>query len=408
MSKCIPSNGRNWRDGGHGSITRRAEDLTARERAERETAHHEHLQVLARNQAQQKQRTREFEETKRLARLKQEERDNCPGFVFAKSCRIPKDVLHGDYSSRYAPVELLQDFGDWAVLGTGVRIGNTAIPLKLISSPSTPIELTRRLGGRLSLGLIAGAATSGVLAGTAVGTIALLMPNSTSDDSAFYKREQYDKLDLGYTQVRVHIKQLPNGAVDAYGFYSGDNPAWRKVPIIKATARDESFVADLGQGIELIWTPLVDTSKVLGIPKLEGAPPPQLVMVYPTTERASRIVVDPVYPPDYQDAILVFPVETGLLPIYVALGLSGDHRYHRPPEDLLAFPDAKRAKAKSFVQGGGKKRRRWTDSSGKIYEWDFQHGKVEIYGKRGNHLGEFDPNTGEQTKPADPARKIEK
>lgn len=50
--------------------------------------------------------------------------------------------MHGDYSSRYAPVELLQDFGDWAVLGTGVRIGNTAAPLKLINSSSTPIEFS--------------------------------------------------------------------------------------------------------------------------------------------------------------------------------------------------------------------------------------------------------------------------
>ena len=47
--------------------------------------------------------------------------------------------------------------------------------------------------------------------------------------------------------------------------------------------------------------------------------------------------------------------------------------------------------------------------TGIIYEWDSQHGTVEIYDRSGrNHLGEFDPETGEQTKPADPSRKVEK
>ena len=44
-----------------------------------------------------------------------------------------------------------------------------------------------------------------------------------------------------------------------------------------------------------------------------------------------------------------------------------------------------------------------------VCEWDAQHGKVEKYSKNGrNHLGEFDPDTGEQTKPADPRRSVEK
>lgn len=47
--------------------------------------------------------------------------------------------------------------------------------------------------------------------------------------------------------------------------------------------------------------------------------------------------------------------------------------------------------------------------NGKIYEWDSQHGTVEVYDKTGRkHLGEFDSVTGEQTKPADPTRRVEK
>lgn len=71
--------------------------------------------------------------------------------------------------------------------------------------------------------------------------------------------------------------------------------------------------------------------------------------------------------------------------------------YIPPPQNLPAFPDAVRVRRKN-------NRVRWQDSDGNIYEWDYQHGRVEKYNKRGKHLGEFDPNTGEQTKPADPSR----
>lgn len=50
------------------------------------------------------------------------------------------------------------------------------------------------------------------------------------------------------------------------------------------------------------------------------------------------------------------------------------------------------------------RRARWRDEDGNIYEWDYQHGRLEKYGKRGRHKGEHDPNTGEQTKPADRSR----
>jgi hypothetical protein len=51
--------------------------------------------------------------------------------------------------------------------------------------------------------------------------------------------------------------------------------------------------------------------------------------------------------------------------------------------------------------------RRWKTRDGIIFEWDSQHGVVEKYNKRGKHLGEFDPETGEQTKSADATREVE-
>ncbi|UZJ29834.1 colicin E3/pyocin S6 family cytotoxin [Streptomyces endophytica] len=76
---------------------------------------------------------------------------------------------------------------------------------------------------------------------------------------------------------------------------------------------------------------------------------------------------------------------------------------------LPAFPDAKPGRAKTSVQSGGGKRPRWVNKKGQIFEWDFQHGTVEMYDKTGKkHLGEFDATTGEQTKPGDPSRHVEK
>ena len=85
------------------------------------------------------------------------------------------------------------------------------------------------------------------------------------------------------------------------------------------------------------------------------------------------------------------------------------HEPKSPPDDdiLPAFPDAKPAKKKTQRQGGGGKRMRWKDKKKKIYEWDYQHGTVEVYNKRGKHIGEFDPETGEQLKDKDKTREVE-
>ena len=82
--------------------------------------------------------------------------------------------------------------------------------------------------------------------------------------------------------------------------------------------------------------------------------------------------------------------------------------YKPAPKDLPGIPDAKRVKEKTPKQGGfSGKRRRWKDSDGNIYEWDYQHGDVEKYNKRGKHQGSFDPNTGKQTKPPVKGREVE-
>ncbi len=243
------------------------------------------------------------------------------GCVFAKSCNLPDGVIDHRQPGNFIPLESLKTYGEWAVLATGSAIAATGTQLQLVGGSSSGTALASRLGGSIALGLAEGAATAGVIAGTALGSIAMLLPNnSLSPDSAYYTREQYAALNMGRTRARLNIKHLPDGSVDVYGFYTGGKASWENVPVIAALPRGDQFVADLGQGIELIWTPAADPNEVLGIPALEGAPALPAVWVYPPTDKSDQILVNPVHPPDYQDAIIWFP-STDIQPIYIALSL---------------------------------------------------------------------------------------
>jgi hypothetical protein len=78
------------------------------------------------------------------------------------------------------------------------------------------------------------------------------------------------------------------------------------------------------------------------------------------------------------------------------------------PRKLTAFPNADVAKPKTKVKGvEGKLRKRWKDNDGQIYESDSQHGTIEIYDRQGNHLGEFDPDTGLKVGEKVNGRKVE-
>jgi len=64
-------------------------------------------------------------------------------------------------------------------------------------------------------------------------------------------------------------------------------------------------------------------------------------------------------------------------------------------------------KPKTPMQDGTRLRRRWKTDDGIILEWDYQHGTVEAYNRRGRHIGEFDPSTGVKKRDADPTRSVE-
>ncbi|WP_055129711.1 colicin E3/pyocin S6 family cytotoxin [Pseudomonas mediterranea] len=372
-------------------------DMTPSELAEREAGQLKYEAMLARQAAYEKERWTKVDKT--LLPIN--------GSVFAKSCKLPDGVIDYSNPNGYVPADLIRQYGNLVWLGGRRTDASGTVPLKQIGAGTITASL-----GRLALGGTAleatGAAVSGtVVTGLLTGMVALLWPSSLGD-SSLYSEEQLRDLKQARSRMRLQIEQQADGSLKGYGFYTGQNRDWEMVDVVHLAPRADHYVADLGDGIELIWTPAVDPSDTLGIPALEAAPQAPPIWIYPPTPMADSIIVDPTYPPEYRDFILVFPVGAGVRPVYVVLNVPGDHKYHKPPALLPAFPDAKIAPSKTFVRGGGVKRRRWKDRAGRIYEWDSQHAAVELYTKQGKHLGEFDPVTGEQTKPADPTRKVEK
>jgi hypothetical protein len=368
--------------------------MTAAELAEREAGQNAYDAMLARQEA--------FERSREVAAKKPEAvRAGC---VFAKSCKLPDAIIDYSNPSGMVPTDSLKDYGELILLGAREADASGGIPLKKISANVIPIGF-----GSLAL---AGSAfealpalVSSAVAAPLVGLVALLIPSSLGD-SALYTDEQLSTLKQARTRVRLRVEQQADGSLKGYGFYTGKNRDWEMVDVVQFTARGDRFVADLGEGVELLWTPAVDGSDILGIPALEAAPQAPHIWVYPPTKAADGILVNPVYPPEYRDFILVFPADSGVRPIYVVLSRARDHAYYGHPKTLPAFPDAVKVKSKSSVQGGGKQRARWVDRKGRIYEWDYKSNAVEKYDKLGTtHLGEFNHLTGEQTGPADPKRK---
>jgi hypothetical protein len=346
-----------------------------------------------RAEAANERNAREFEARKNVPKR---EEVRLPGCVFAKPCALPDGVINYNNPGGYVPLDLLKDYGAYAVLGSAGGASATGTALQWVGGSGSASALAARLGG-FAMRLVTPSSVA-ILVG-------VLIPNTTSADSAFYTAEQYAQLTDGNTRVRLNIKQLPDGSVDFYGFYTGTKPEWQRVPVIAAEPQGDQLVADMGDGIKITWTPAEDPSSVMGIPALEGVTLKPAAWVFPPTDNAAKLLVNPVYPPDYHDAIIWFPSQPQIAPIYLSLNVRpGDHSYHPAPNGLTAFPDAVKDRSKNPVKGGGGLRRRWKDRKGRIYEWDSENGRVELYDKQGKHLGEFDPETGEQTKGPKPGR----
>ncbi|NWB86323.1 S-type pyocin domain-containing protein [Pseudomonas gingeri] len=273
-------------------------------------------------------------------------KSNIVGCVFSKSCELPDGEINHKNPAGFVPVEKIGNYGELAILGGRGTDAQGNIPLQKISGEALPDALgTLLLGGTAAAtagascgGLCtagtavatgttatgasggAGVVTAGVAAGALAGFVALLWPSSLGD-SSLYTDDQLKSLKEGRTRVRLHVEQQADGTLKGYGYNTQKRRDWEMIPIVQFKAQGSQQVADFGDGVTLIWTPAVDPSSITGIPPLEGAPQAPHIWIYPPTEQADNIIVNPIYPSEYKDFILVFPADSGLKPLYIVMSV---------------------------------------------------------------------------------------
>ncbi|MEB0147841.1 S-type pyocin domain-containing protein [Pseudomonas sp. CCC2.2] len=320
--------------------------------------------------------------------------------VFAKSC-ISSKWCRTDAGTTPEPTS---NFGNVMVAGA-----------MLIPSANTAIATA--LGADLALGRMAG---GGIMqqglswalrgAGGPASIFILGMLPAKMGDGTLYTDNQLRNMTHAPTRVRFQFRRDAEGALQVYGIHtgaSGDDT----VRTVQATWNaDKTAMETKLNDITILWTPR--RSGLVQMPPLvypdNNGGRLGTILVHPIPEGTdSQIEGLPGEDITTDDCILVFPADTGLNSLYLVLSKpagGGDIKYHKPPLVLPAFPDTFPVKSKSSVQGGGGMRSRWKDRKGRMYEWDSQHGAVEMYDPQGKHLGEFNAETGEQTKPAKPGR----
>lgn len=275
---------------------------------------------------------------------KEDTKPNAVGCVFAKSCDLPDGVIDHKKPAGFIPVEKVANYGEFAILGGRETDAQGNIPLKKVSG-AIPASLgTLLLGGAATAagvscgglcstgaavaagtattgaGAAGGALTAGVAAGALAGFVALLWPSSLGD-SSLYSEEQLQSLKQARTRVRLRVEQQADGTLKGYGYNTQKRADWEMIPVVQFVAQGSQQVADFGDGVTLIWTPAVDPSSTSGIPPLESAPQAPQIWIYPPTEQADNIIVNPIYPPEYKDFILVFPAGSGVQPLYIVMNV---------------------------------------------------------------------------------------
>ncbi|WP_282367409.1 colicin E3/pyocin S6 family cytotoxin [Pseudomonas sp. PS02290] len=321
--------------------------------------------------------------------------------VFAKSCT-------GEWCSTAAgtTVEPASNFG--AIMMAGAML-----------LPSASDAIAAALGADMGLGRMAG---GGIMqrshtwllrgAGGPASLFIVGMLPVKMGDGTLYTDDELRNLTQATTRVRFQLRLDAGGELQIYGIHSkasGDD----SVRTVQARWNaDKSAMEAHLNGVTILMTPRrgrYGTLEPLVYPENSDA---RLgtILVHPIPDDAdSQLEGLPGDDITAEDCILVFPADSGLRSMYVvyARPFNGDHGYHPPPKELAAFPDAKVAPRKTSIKGGGGLRKRWKTQAGEIFEWDSQHGTVEKYNKRGKHLGEFDVETGTQTKSADSTREVE-
>ncbi|TCT58865.1 colicin E3/pyocin S6 family cytotoxin, partial [Vibrio crassostreae] len=346
-----------------------------------------------------------------------------PSKVFAKSCQQPQGCI--DVGTQE---ESIQNFGPWSFFFGQAQAHPLAIPAIQATQAQMAMGATASMAGQPKTNASDSTATElEKLAGTLKdklvescrwkvdGISALFaMQQSLLGDGTQYSDKELRQLSTVQSRLRVHITEPNEGKYypNVKAYHVDDT----RIPVKYVAQGDNNQLSVQleNEGPIIYWTPADSgDSSWQSTPSQDDGFELEDIRVTPIHSDETTVTVTPMpEEKNWRDAILVFPESSDIAPLYVVYNKpNSEIKYIPAPKGLPplpAFPDAIKAKKKTSVQGGGKLRERWKDKKSRIYEWDSQHGKVEVYSKSGKHLGEFDHITGEQTKEADPSRKVEK
>lgn len=313
--------------------------------------------------------------------------------IFAKSC-TGANWCQTEAGTSTEPVS---NFGAVMVAGSmAIPVANAAVATKV----GAELALGRVAGG----GIMQQGLTWAIRGASLPASVFILgMLPTKMGDGTLYTDEQLRNMTRAPSRVRFQFRQDAKGVLQVYGIHTGPTGDDSVRTVQAAWNADQTALEAKLNGITILWTPKrgpLGEMPPLIYPDNSGE---QLgtILVHPIPENTdSQIEGFPGEEITTDDCIVVFPADTGLKSMYVVFSrqFGGNHSYHRAPKKLAKFPDAIKVRHKGH-------RHRW-ESKTRIYEWDYQHGKVEVYDKQGNHLGEYDPDTGEKTGDAKPERRI--
>jgi pyocin large subunit-like protein/uncharacterized Zn-binding protein involved in type VI secretion len=268
------------------------------------------------------------------------------------------------------------------------------------------------------LGAIATSGPGAPIAALVIG----MMPGRLNDgEQDFIDRMRLEQMREAPSRVRYTWEQDDKGNPVPHGWHT---PPGKDMVRVRKMAWDSSrkaytFTTEEDPRITIIWTP--DSSGV-NVPSNTGNQNPvripNLVVVDPLPENTSiEATTTPAQEEkNFADYILILPI-SDIPPIYIYLSKrkgmpEKGHSYHPAPEteEITGIPNLIEVKWRTPKQGGGGMRERWMDKKKRrVYEWDSQHGELEVYrASDGEHLGSIDHQTGDTLKPAVKGRNIKR
>ncbi|MBN6712531.1 S-type pyocin domain-containing protein [Pseudomonas capsici] len=224
--------------------------------------------------------------------------------VFAKTCTVPPESTEAG-----TVIEPVANFGQTVVMGsTGIASTEGGVALGRVAGQALIETL-----GTWSL---RGAA---VVAGTAASTLLLaLLPTSMGDSTLTEK--QLRGMTLAPTRVRFQFRRDAEGVMRVYGIHTSATSGMESVPVVDVSwNKDRSAMEARLNGITVIWTP--NNGTVVQAPTTYPGVTNALesILVHPVAENTDSQIE--VYPGSddltWQDCILVFPIDSGVPPLYL-------------------------------------------------------------------------------------------